>query len=170
MRHISSHPHVKVCDERANWILIEIVSSTAFQSSSSLFWGLCVWNYLQMMNETLFELFKWTKSSYVMCVESAEHALRAAALVCFMKHLTFSYVVEPVYPFSKRRRFCWGRTVKLIFRNTRVHKGSKRSRGSPGAWGIGETKSLDVGDTHFVWNTFNSSFFRVLTTGLSGFQ
>ncbi|MCP9261567.1 hypothetical protein DINM_004919 [Dirofilaria immitis] len=35
----------------------------------------------KLMNETLFEIFKWTKSSYLICAESAEHALKAATVV-----------------------------------------------------------------------------------------
>ncbi|KAM3719555.1 TELO2-interacting protein [Dirofilaria immitis] len=34
----------------------------------------------KLMNETLFEIFKWTKSSYLICAESAEHALKAATV------------------------------------------------------------------------------------------
>lgn len=42
------------------------------------------------MNETLFEIFKWTKSSYIICAESAEYALKSAALVCFVKQFILS--------------------------------------------------------------------------------
>lgn len=45
---------------------------------------------LQLMNETLFEIFKWTKSSYIICAESAEYALKSAALVCFVKQFILS--------------------------------------------------------------------------------
>uniref|UniRef100_A0A915PV51 Uncharacterized protein n=1 Tax=Setaria digitata TaxID=48799 RepID=A0A915PV51_9BILA len=34
----------------------------------------------KLMNETLFEIFEWTKSSYPICAESAEYALKAATL------------------------------------------------------------------------------------------
>ncbi|KAL3994226.1 hypothetical protein ACH3XW_20870 [Acanthocheilonema viteae] len=48
--------------------------AAAFTCTPSVF--LCQ----KLMNETLFEIFKWTKSSYIICAESAEHALKAAAL------------------------------------------------------------------------------------------
>ncbi|VDK61822.1 unnamed protein product [Onchocerca ochengi] len=48
--------------------------AVAFTCTPSIF--LCQ----KLMNETLFEIFKWTKSSYLICAESAEYALKAAAL------------------------------------------------------------------------------------------
>ncbi|CAG9534735.1 unnamed protein product [Cercopithifilaria johnstoni] len=48
--------------------------AAAFSCTPSIF--LCQ----KLMNETLFEIFKWTKSSYIICSESAENALKAAAL------------------------------------------------------------------------------------------
>ncbi|VDO37072.1 unnamed protein product [Onchocerca flexuosa] len=48
--------------------------AVAFTCTPSIF--LCQ----KLMNETLFEIFKWTKSSYLICAESAEHVLKAAAL------------------------------------------------------------------------------------------
>uniref|UniRef100_A0A1I7VM53 Non-specific serine/threonine protein kinase n=1 Tax=Loa loa TaxID=7209 RepID=A0A1I7VM53_LOALO len=48
--------------------------AAAFTCTPSIF--LCQ----KLMNETLFEIFKWTKSSYLICAESAEQALKAAAL------------------------------------------------------------------------------------------
>uniref|UniRef100_A0A0R3RTL8 Non-specific serine/threonine protein kinase n=1 Tax=Elaeophora elaphi TaxID=1147741 RepID=A0A0R3RTL8_9BILA len=48
--------------------------AAAFTCTPSLFL------FQKLMNQTLFEIFKWTKSSYIVCAESAELALKAAAL------------------------------------------------------------------------------------------
>ncbi|VDM19229.1 unnamed protein product [Wuchereria bancrofti] len=48
--------------------------AAAFTCTPSIF--LCQ----KLMNETLFEIFKWAKSSYLICAESAEYALKAAAM------------------------------------------------------------------------------------------